>query len=152
MIKASALFGQGLGFDLGIQFNNSKASKKTKRNHVEEDIQAACVQWFRYQYPKLSMNLFAIPNALAFTGESRKAFFGKIARLKNMGLVKGVPDLFLAVATDGFSGLFIEMKKPGEKLSKEQSVVCQNFLSHGYDVIVCDSVDQFMCGTKRYLS
>lgn len=40
-------------------------SRKHQRTHNpdrEHDLQVACVEWFRYQYPRLTMRLFAVPN------------------------------------------------------------------------------------------
>ena len=40
-------------------------SRKHQRTHNpdrEHDLQVVCVEWFRYQYPRLTMRLFAVPN------------------------------------------------------------------------------------------
>ena len=81
---------------------------------LEHEEQASLISWcFAAQklIPELSM-LFAIPNQGA-------------ARLKNLqteGVMKGVPDLFLAVARGQYHGLFIELKRrKGGKVSFEQT-------------------------------
>jgi len=69
--------------------------------------QAVFVEEFRYRYPNLL--LFHIPN-----GEYRNK--QTAARLKKMGVLPGVPDLFIPKYR-----IFIEMKNSvGGKLSKSQ--------------------------------
>lgn len=48
--------------------------KKTMK-HEESRIQQACIKWFRLQYPKLALNLFAVPN-----GGARKRIEGAIMK------------------------------------------------------------------------
>lgn len=69
----------------------------------EHEEQCALVRWFRLQYPRLTRNLFAIPN-----GGHRNIIVAK--KLKDEGVTRGVADLFLMVAKDEWHGLFIEMK------------------------------------------
>lgn len=44
-----------------------------------------------------------------------KRGWGYAKKLKNIGLKAGVPDYFLAIPTDQYSGMWIEMKRPGGK-------------------------------------
>ena len=39
--------------------------------HDESRIQAACVKWFRLQYPHFAPNLFAVPNGGQTKGRQR---------------------------------------------------------------------------------
>jgi hypothetical protein len=64
------------------------------------------------KYPMLEW-LYAVPNG----GERNRAV---AARLKAEGVKSGVSDLCLPYRAKGYSGLYIEMKKPGGKESKEQ--------------------------------
>lgn len=119
----------------------------------EHRIQQACVNWFRYQYPKLSRLLFAIPN-----GGYRHGRTGVI--MKAEGVVRGVPDLMLAVVTyadDGdifieCPGLFIEMKSATGSLSPDQKQMIELLQSQGYRVEVCRSLDDFMKIVNDYLN
>ena len=54
--------------------------------NVESKIQIACVNWFRYQYPKYKKLLFSVPN-----GGARNSITGAI--LKMEGALAGVSDL-----------------------------------------------------------
>ena len=56
------------------------------RNHKEDNLQKACVTWFRLQYPDVV--IFAIPN-----GGSRNPI--EAAKLKATGTLAGVADLFV---------------------------------------------------------
>lgn len=89
--------------------------------------------------------LFAIPNAGA--GAQR----GQAGKMKAEGVRAGVPDLFLAVAKNGFHGLFIEMKAVDGVVRKQQSAVMEYLELAGYRVVVCYGADRAMQSIKNYL-
>lgn len=73
----------------------------------EYKVQSAFVKWIRYQYPNIT--IFHIPN-----GEKRD--IRTASKLKSMGVLKGVYDLYIVDYK-----LFIEVKKSKrEKLSPAQ--------------------------------
>lgn len=83
---------------------DKQAPKPRRPRHDEEHrLQAACVRWFRLQYPKHSHNLFAVPN-----GGKRDRVTA--AKLKAEGVVAGVSDLILLLPRGPYHGLLIEMK------------------------------------------
>lgn len=94
---------------------------------TEHHHQVLTVAWFRAQYPKLASLLFAIPNG----GQRNPA---TAAILKAEGLVAGIPDLFLAIPSGAFHGLFIEMKTPNGVLSQAQKRIHPLLVEHGYRV------------------
>ena len=117
---------------------------------AEDKLQAACVKWFRLQYPQHV--LFAIPN-----GGNRNAITG--AMLKKTGTLAGVADLFLMCAKDsGFwdgcnesNGLFIELK-----VGKNGQTATQQKFEHeakkaGYAYKICRSFDEFKTTIYKYL-
>lgn len=110
--------------------------------NIESKIQSQCVAWFRMQYPKLV--LFAIPN-----GGKRNVITATI--MKREGVLKGVPDLFLAKPSGQYCGLFIEMKKPRGALTKDQKNIHATLLVEGYGVIICRSLDEFIFWVNEYL-
>lgn len=110
--------------------------------HQESNLQAACVQWFRLQYPQHT--IFAIPN-----GGNRSAATG--AMMKREGVLAGVADLFLMVPTAHYHGLFIEMKTGNGKVQESQKVFCQKAIESGYLYMVCRSFDDFTGLVKSYL-
>ena len=112
---------------------------------VEHQHQAALVEWFRLQYPKLRPYLFAIPN-----GGARH--IAVASKLKSEGVLAGVADLMLAVPKNGFHGMFIEMKAPKGKLSEHQKQWMGEICLMGYRSIVCFGVDGAKQEIKNYLS
>lgn len=72
--------------------------------------------------------------------------------LLSEGLLKGIPDLFLAVPSQNYHGLFIEVKQPGE-LPRHEQVSIMNILSkQSYKCVVCytyleirDSILEYLC-------
>lgn len=80
--------------------------------------------------PELGL-MFAIPNG----GHRHPAVAGQ---LKAEGVKPGVPDIFLAVARNGFHGLFVEMKRTkGGTLTDDQKVVIPQLKAQGFAVEVC---------------
>lgn len=86
-------------------------------------------------YPELKL-MFAIPNG-GFRTKS------EAARLRAMGVKRGVPDTFLPVKRGAWSGLFIELKRPVGKnkrqgtASKEQGIWIEDLQKQGYAAMVC---------------
>ena len=115
----------------------SKSRKKPIRR-VEDGEQIALVSWFALQYP--GFVLFAIPNGLV--RNRNQAIF-----MHRMGLVSGMPDLFLCRPVGEYAGLFIELKRPAfitheGKMDKGKLTVAQaDMLLHltqvGYQALVC---------------
>jgi hypothetical protein len=86
--------------------------------------------------------VFAIPN-----GGIRDSITAK--KLKDEGVVAGIPDLFVA---DGKPGLFIEMKEPNGKLSKSQKEIIPRLELAGYPVSVCYGYEAAKKAVNKYLS
>lgn len=96
------------------------------RAREEEQNQVAFVAWFRSQFPQYA-DLLTLGSIGENIGPKR------MARLKQMGLTPGFPDLFLAlpmgekITTDRgdlwyylYHGLYIEMKSPKGRMSSNQ--------------------------------
>lgn len=104
------------------------------------------------QHPDLGF-LFAIPNAGGYTGGYRS----NIARVRSMlqeGVKPGIPDIFCAVPHNGFSGLFIELKRRDGRpsdVSAEQSSWLIALEMKGYCVSVCFGADDAIATVKAYL-
>ena len=73
---------------------------------------------------------FAIPN-----GGARDAITG--ARLKQEGVLAGVPDIFLAKSASGKHGMFIEMKTKKGRVLESQRNLFPLLEAQGYGVAVC---------------
>jgi hypothetical protein len=105
----------------------------------EHDIQKAVIRWARLfgvkQYPELEL-LHSIPNGAFLKGGPRQW-----QKLKLEGALVGIPDLHLPVPKGQYSGLYIEMKKEGGKVSKEQRYVMNLLEWHKNKTIVCYSAE-----------
>ena len=125
---------------------------------AEDKLQAACVEWFRLQYPQHV--LFAIPN-----GGKRNAITG--AMLKKTGTLAGVADLFLMASSvywrnriDNFPGkvaerhygLFIEMKTGKNGQTATQKDFQQKAEEAGYKYEICRTFEDFQKTINNYLS
>ena len=122
--------------------------KETKKNNtpLEDDEQKAFIQWCWFQsvkYKGLDM-IYAIPN-----GGSRNKI--EAVKLKQTGVKKGVPDLFLPVAKGKYHGLYIEMKRQqGGRLSPEQQQWLIALANQGYATAVCKGKDEAIKVVEEY--
>lgn len=125
--------------------DGKQPQQKTRRKarHTEHDIQVSCINWFRLVYPQSI--IYAIPN-----GGARDMIGGK--RLKDEGVLAGVPDLCIPVARHGYHSLYIEMKngKLGTVSEKQKSVI-NRLKAEGNCCIVCRSFDNFTEVVTAYM-
>lgn len=113
----------------------------------EYEEQRAVIQWAEIaqkRHPELAL-LLHIPN-------EGKRSFAQTQALKNIGLRKGVPDLFLPVARGAYHGLWVEMKARGGRLSKEQGGWIESLRVQGYVAEVCYGAEDAVSVIKHYLS
>ena len=112
--------------------------------HPSEDtIQTALIEWVRYN-PKIKNIVFHVPN-----GGSRTASEG--AKLKRMGVLAGVSDIFIMRARHGFNGGFIELKTIGGKISPEQKSFLKSAEDEGYFTAVTWTLDEALEVVGWYL-
>nr|WP_314558446.1 VRR-NUC domain-containing protein [uncultured Capnocytophaga sp.] len=109
--------------------------------HQESTLQAACVRWFRYQYPELI--IYAVPN-----GGSRN--MREAQRLKSEGVLAGVADL-VAMLPNGKS-LYIEMKIKGNRQTVSQKDFQKKAIALGYTYAVCHTFEEFQKVVENYIS
>ena len=110
----------------------------------EHSLQVACFNYFRYVYPSLKLNFYAVPNG-GYRAYKTACF------LKAEGVLSGVPDTFLAVPRKGFHGLYIEFKtKTG--LTDNQKEVIKALEAQGYLVAIIRTVDDFIKTIESYLN
>lgn len=128
-------------------FDEMLASQSARRRPDDEEhrIQCACVNWFRYQYPQLHYNLFAIPN-----GGRRDKVTG--AKMKAEGVVAGVADLILLKSNKAHGALLIEMKTRKGKQADTQRQWQQAMEASGFKYVICRSLDDFIREIQDYLS
>lgn len=133
---------------LRIQAENEQRKKpKREVGHPEADLQKACVDWFRRQYPKHWRMLFAVPNG----GSRNKA---EAVSLLGQGVVPGVSDLILLEARGGYGALCIELKttRKGSKQSDKQEAWQRDAESFGNKYVVVRTFEEFEKAVNDYMS
>ena len=128
-----------------------------KKATPEHDEQVALFYWAelnKSKVPALEL-LMAIPNGAYYGGHWSTA-----NKMKEEGVKKGVPDVFLPVpmlytnegqATDMKAGLWIEMKAGKNKPSDEQYWWIEQLEEMGYRVEVCYSSQEAIDVINEYL-
>ena len=118
---------------------------KMKENDykTESQHQAEVVKWFWNNYTELRGLLYHNFN------NPRNKIQG--AQLIALGLIKGNPDLTLAITKGGFGACYIEMKKPGEKPRKEQVEQMDRLRKAGNFVTWADNAEDAKIIIKNYL-
>ena len=119
---------------------------KPRRANTEHQLQADCVRWFRYSYPKFRLLLFAIPNGAELKNGAKA--WGK---LQAEGAVAGAADLFLSVPVGELAGLYIEMKTPKGRQTKTQKEFEAAVVAQGYGYAVPRSSLEFEKVVQCYL-
>ena len=113
-----------------------------------ESVEQQCLfRWARFSegaHPELKM-LFHIPNEGKRTQQNG-------ARLKREGLKAGVPDLCLPVARGNYHGLYIELKRIGEKANENQEQWIRALRAQRYAAYVCQGWDSARRIIEEYLN
>lgn len=115
---------------------------KHKNYITESELQKQCFKALRFTMPLIAGRTFAIPN-----GGHRHIKVA--AKLKAEGVMAGVWDVFVAVPSAKYGGLFIELKNGRNKLTKKQQIFQQR-LSGDYAFGVAYSVDEFIGIIRDY--
>lgn len=102
---------------------------------LEEEIQKQVIDARDLYWPRIPIlrKLYHIPNARMSKGEA--------GRMKALGARKGMPDLHLPHPAHGYHSLYIEMKRPGGKLSKDQEDCIADLALSNNNVQVCWSFE-----------
>ncbi len=117
-----------------------------KLDASEHGIQSAFIRWVRMaekMHPALQL-MFAVPN-----GGKRSVITAVLQKAE--GVRKGVPDIMLPVPRHGFTGLAIEFKKPGGRLSEDQVEYIQKLVEEDWIVDVLTDAEDAIKVVKKYL-
>jgi hypothetical protein len=115
---------------------------RRRKRYREAEIQRQCVAWFRVAHPD---------QVLIYINNNSPSPAAAI-RNKKMGLTAGFPDLFLFYQSDQYSGLAIELKRPGGAKPKKHQLALHDRLTElGYLVVVVRSLDTFRRVVTDYL-
>lgn len=125
--------------------------------HQESELQRACVAWFKMSHPELSSLLYAIGN-----GGARSKV--EAAIMKGEGVLAGVADLCLDVASGGYHGMKIEMKRwvvtygdhgkerrRQSRQSPAQKAWQKAVEAQGYLYVICRDFEEFRSHIDAYL-
>lgn len=92
----------------------------------EEDIaQINLINWFKHNFPHYKKDIHHFAN-------QRKCTPQQGMLLKRMGVTKGVSDLHLALPTDNYHGMWLELKVGNGKPTKEQLEFLEQKRNRGY--------------------
>lgn len=125
--------------------------------HNESNLQIACVNWFRWQFPGLALLLFAVPNGGKRAKKLVKTKFGyktvslEGSRLKQEGATSGVADLILLYGNGTHNALCIEMKYGKGRQSKVQKDWQEAAEQHGNRYEVINTFENFQKLIYNYL-
>lgn len=126
----------------------AEEANKTSRRVLDDEehrIQVECVKWFRLQYPKLRLRLFAVPN-----GGQRNVIVA--SKMKAEGVLSGVADLILLKSNGKYAALLVEMKTKKGRQSETQKLweadVCKN---GEYKYVLCRSIEDFISAIRSYI-
>lgn len=114
---------------------------------TEDEEQTYVMSWAEvneHRYPELRL-LYHVPNE----GKRSKR---EGARLKRLGLRKGVSDLCLPVARGGYHGLYIEIKALDGKLTKEQKDFLAAVREQGFCGYACYGGESAVKEIELYLN
>lgn len=134
---------------------NAEEKKKSKKpvKH-EEKIQIRLCEYVRVKYPHV---IFECDLA-----SGTKLTIGQAVKAKAMRSNRGMPDFRIFHKVGRYNGLFIELKKEGEKLHKkdesfasdhikEQAAIIHRLQAQGYEALfaigfneACEIVDDYM--------
>lgn len=116
------------------------------RSFAGLELLIASLRWFRKNYPEYEDLLIALPNGF------RAQFDYKTNKnLKKLGFKDYTLDLFLAVETSYYHGLFIELLPRGEGLRKTKFEYFEKLRLNGYRVVIVRDLKDFEDIIKNYL-
>ena len=119
---------------------------KHKPKVTEHGEQCAVIDWCFVQNGKYkpANRIFAVPNM------AKRSYSGA-QYMKNEGMRKGIPDLFLLHPVGKYHGLIIEMKSVTGKVSPEQKSWLSYFNGVNYFTYTAWSADEAIEVIKEYL-
>lgn len=121
-------------------------SKYKLKSVAELQLQKQCVKHFEENYPEYEDLLIALPNGFKSQFDNKTNKY-----LKELGFKDYTPDLFLAVKTSYYSGLFVELLPRGERLRKTKYEYLEKLRLNGYRVVIVQDLKDFEDIINNYL-
>lgn len=105
----------------------------------------------QYQFVRLIEE--ANPDILlcATVGGARMSM-AEAKKIKRQGYRKGIPDLMIFEPSDGFYGLFIEIKKEGGRPSPHQKKWIDDLQDRGYRAVICKGLNHCIKEFNQYFT
>lgn len=119
--------------------------KKAKPRHIESHLQRNCFTWFRLQYPRLRLLLFAVPNG-GFRNKKEAGI------MKAEGVTAGVADVILLIPSGGFASLCVEFKTEDGRQRATQKEWQTAAEGAGNKYVIVRSFDEFKDEIEKYLT
>jgi len=95
----------------------------------EHDIYILIADYLRYQYPTVIYRFDLAADLKLTMGQARKH--------KRLQRYRGYPDLFIAESVGGYSGLYLEIKKPGTRIfRKDGRLVADEHIREQFDMLI----------------
>jgi len=116
-------------------------------NPNEHEIQSAIVDWSKL---KKHNNLTVFDYLIKIPNEAKRSY-ALAARLKKEGLKAGVSDLFLALPSNGYFGLWLEIKAKRGRVTEAQAKFIDKMVCVGYVGKVAYSAEQAINMIDDYL-
>jgi len=120
-------------------------------NPSESQIQIAIVDYLKLLAPRHGFIFFSIPNSAYGIGKGKSRLsgseYGKIARLVREGLTAGAADLQIVHNEKAY---FLEVKKPGGRMSDKQKDFMESALAVGAEYAVVQSVEEVIILLKSW--
>ena len=104
----------------------------------EKTLQRAVCDYLRFQYPDVLFN--------SDMAGAMKLTIGQAVQIKSLRSNRGFPDIAIFEPKGKYHGLFIELKKEGEKLTKKDKVT--PISDHVFEQMIC--IEKL--NSKGYLS
>ncbi len=130
---------------LAMEKKRADPHPKKKHGDPEHRLQCQMFDWFRYQYPDMWHNIFAVPN-----GGERNIIVAQ--RLKQEGVKSGISDIIFLKPVGKCSGLLVEVKTLEGKQSPTQKDWQEKITRDGYIYIIIRTLEQFQQVINDYLN
>lgn len=111
---------------------------------LEDNLQKACVSWFKLQYPKLMIRG-------SMNGANLKGGGKEWNNFVRNGVMDGESDLHIIVPSGEFHSLFVELKRQKGKQRTSQMKFEQEALEKGHGYALARSLNEFQRVVQMYL-
>ena len=113
--------------------------------HLQRDL----IKWFKETYPQYQKCIRLSMNGINLGGGAKAARI--INQMRSQGMTPGESDLFFAIKTSRFAGLFLELKDKGKSPTDAQNEYLYEMIRNGYFADWCDNLDEAKNMVSKYI-